>query len=170
MFNRFLPLVVLSSSLAVGLVSQPAFANNAQSLVGTWVNQDANTRGITKVEVTGTPGNYQIRTFGQCSPTDCDWGNSSLITYGSSVSDTTHNYGTTTYNPGFATTNLTLESSGGTLTVNSFTRFTDNSGRQNYHGKYTFRKQLVIKPPVIKTPIERPIIDLPIKNPGIKLP
>ncbi len=42
---------------------------------GIWVNQDANTRGLTKVKVKVTGNTPYVHGFGSCSPRDCDWGN-----------------------------------------------------------------------------------------------
>jgi hypothetical protein len=36
-----------------------------------WVNEDPNTRGITKLAI---KNNGTVRAFGSCHPTDCDWG------------------------------------------------------------------------------------------------
>ncbi|MEM6321238.1 MAG: hypothetical protein AAF960_26510 [Bacteroidota bacterium] len=47
------------------------------SVGGNWVNVDGNTRGITKMSITQN-GNT-IHLFGSCSPTDCDWGKTSLF-------------------------------------------------------------------------------------------
>lgn len=45
---------------------------------GTWKNTDPNTSGLTKIiaETNGTPS---IHAYGQCSPTDCDWGTATAI-------------------------------------------------------------------------------------------
>jgi cathepsin L len=42
---------------------------------GNWTNIDPNTRGITKINVSNTAAYPVIHAYGQCSPTDCDWGN-----------------------------------------------------------------------------------------------
>jgi cathepsin K len=51
---------------------------NCSRFAGTWKNIDANTGGVTRIiaETTGTPS---IRTFGKCSPSDCDWGTATAI-------------------------------------------------------------------------------------------
>lgn len=43
---------------------------------GTWVNTNANTRSITKVVVSNNGKN--VRVYGKCSPRDCDWGTKTL--------------------------------------------------------------------------------------------
>jgi cathepsin K len=42
---------------------------------GNWKNVDPNTKGITKIIATSN----MIHAYGQCSPTDCDWGNTAAI-------------------------------------------------------------------------------------------
>ncbi|HLO88557.1 MAG TPA: hypothetical protein VK203_26605 [Nostocaceae cyanobacterium] len=129
--NSFI-LSIASASLASVVIS-PAMAAPAD-FVGTWVNTNPNTGGITRVVITSAGGNkLNIEAFGKCQPSDCKWGKTNLVTYGNSVQDANHRYGTATYNPGFAETLLTLDlRNKNALTVQNFTRFTDNSGRQNY--------------------------------------
>jgi hypothetical protein len=146
------------ATAVTAMAGTPAFAGPASTMVGTWVNTDSSTRGITKLVITETGNTYEVHGFGKCSPTDCDWGKKPMTTYGSNVSDVTHQVGTAIYNPGFSESTLTMEQSGGQIIVHDFTRFTDNSGRQNYHARYTLRK-VTPKPigtPVIKTPIKLP--------------
>jgi hypothetical protein len=145
--------LAMTTALAVTAMNAPAFAGSASTMVGTWMNVDRNTRGITKVIITESVNQYEIQAFGSCSPTDCDWGKSALTTYGTSVSDVTHKAGTVQFNPGFAQTTLTLKQSGNQISLDGFTRFTDNSARQNYHNHHNFRRAFVR--PVIINPINR---------------
>jgi hypothetical protein len=145
--------LAMTTALAVTAINAPAFAGSASTMVGTWVNVDRNTRGITKVIITESGNQYEIQAFGSCSPTDCDWGKSALTTYGENVQDATHKAGTTQFNPGFAQTLLTVKQAGNQINLDGFTRFTDNSGRQNYHNRHTLRKSFVR--PVIINPINR---------------
>jgi hypothetical protein len=145
------------ATAVTAMAGAPAFAGPASTMVGTWV-ADSSSNGITRLVIAETGNTYEVHGFGKCSPTDCDWGKKPMTTYGSSVSDATHQVGTATYTPGFAETTLTMEQSGSQMVVHSFTRFTDNSGRQNYHARYTMRKvkpKLIVNP-VIKTPIKLP--------------
>ncbi len=150
--------LAIATALTATTIAAPTLAGPASTMVGTWVNTDSSTRGITKLVITETGNSYEAHGFGKCSPTDCDWGKKQMMTYGSNVSDATHQVGTATYNPGFAETILTMEQSGGQIVVRDFTRFTDNSGRQNYYARYTLRKAkpVAVVPPVIKTPIKLP--------------
>jgi hypothetical protein len=145
--------LAMTTALAVAAMNAPAFAGSANTMVGTWVNVDRNTRGITKVIITESGNQYEIQAFGSCSPTDCDWGKSALTTYGDSVQDATHKAGTAQFNPGFAQTLLTVKQTGNQINLDGFTRFTDNSGRQNYHNRHTLRKAFVRLAPI--NPISR---------------
>lgn len=44
---------------------------------GTWVNTNKNTRGITKIIVSNN--GKKVRVYGKCSPKDCDWGTKTLL-------------------------------------------------------------------------------------------
>ena len=114
-----------------------------RDFVGTWVNTNSNTRGITKLVVRRVSGNrLVIRAYGSCSPKDCDWGRARLTTYGNSVQDRNHRSATTTYNKSFANTFLTINLRGrDRLSLQSFTQFKDKSNRQNYTSRAVFRKR-----------------------------
>ncbi|MBL7814658.1 MAG: hypothetical protein JNL70_06600 [Saprospiraceae bacterium] len=51
---------------------------------GNWKNIDANTGGITKMNVTQTIAYPVIHAYGKCSPSDCDWGNAVAVALPSS--------------------------------------------------------------------------------------
>ncbi|MBD2666620.1 hypothetical protein B6N60_02084 [Richelia sinica FACHB-800] len=147
MLKRSLTLAASSLALATALVS-PAVAAPSD-FVGTWVNKDTNTRGITRLVITSGGGNtLNIQVFGKCHPTDCDWGSTSLVTYGLNVQDNDHTYGTANYNQGFSNNILTINLGGQQVMLQSFTQFLDNSGRQNYYSRDYFQKSTKIKFPV----------------------
>lgn len=133
--------LAITATLATFALSKPTIAAPAD-FIGTWVNTDSSTRGITKVVVTSAGSNkLNIETFGKCHPTDCAWGKVILPTYGSSVTDPNHRAATAAYDAGFSKTLLTLQLNRPTsLTLNSYTLFTDNSNRQPYYSLNTFKK------------------------------
>lgn len=140
-------------AVSVALVGSGVSAAIAapQDFVGTWVNTNSNTSGITRLVVTRQGSNLRIQTFGKCHPTDCDWGTVGLVTYGKNVQDADHTAATALYKPGFANTLLTLELAGAgrnQINLQSFTQFTDNSGRQNYFDRDTF-KRAVLTPKLV---------------------
>lgn len=141
MLKRSLAVAAVGTVLSIGSIT-PSLAA-PRDFVGTWVNTNSNTRGITKLVVRRAGGNrLVVRVFGSCSPRDCDWGRARLTTYGSSVQDRNHRSATTTYNMNFANTFLTINLRGrDRMSLQSFTQFKDNSNRQNYTSRAVFRKR-----------------------------
>jgi len=141
MLKRSLAVAAVGTVLSIGSIT-PSLAA-PRDFVGTWVNTNSNTRGITKLVVRRAGGNrLVVRVFGSCSPRDCDWGRARLTTYGSSVQDKNHRSATTTYNKNFANTFLTINLRGrNRMSLQSFTQFKDNSNRQNYTSRAVFRKR-----------------------------
>jgi hypothetical protein len=133
--------LAITATLGTLALSNPAIAAPAD-FIGTWVNTDSSTRGITKVVIHSAGGNkLKIQTFGKCHPTDCDWGTVSLPSYGTSVTDPNHQAATANYNAGFSQTLLTLQLAGTrNLSLNSYTLFTDRSNRQPYYSLNRFKK------------------------------
>lgn len=146
MLKRSLTIAAITA-LATTLVS-PALAAPAD-FVGTWVNKDANTRGVTRLVVTSAGGNkLNIQVFGKCHPTDCEWGTKPLVTYGINVQDPNHNYATANYNQGFSNSLLTFSYGGSEVLFQGYTQFLDNSGRQNYYSREYFQRESKVKIPV----------------------
>ncbi|MBH8554479.1 hypothetical protein I8751_19350 [Nostocaceae cyanobacterium CENA357] len=141
-----------SLTLATGAILSAALLSPALAapadFVGTWVNKDANTRGVTRLVITSAGSNkLNIRVFGQCHPSDCDWGTKPLLTYGVNVQDTNHSYATANYNKGFANSLLTLNHAGQQVMLQGYTQFLDNSGRQNYYSREYFQRQTKVRVP-----------------------
>jgi hypothetical protein len=142
MLKRSITISACGTLFAAGLVA-PAFAA-PQDFVGTWVNVDSNTRGITRFVVTAPqPNTLKVQAFGKCHPTDCAFGSTQLITYGNNVQDPDHKEATAVYHQSFANDFLTFALGGSNknqISLQSFTQFTDNSGRQNYFAQYRFKR------------------------------
>jgi hypothetical protein len=64
--------------LLVVLFLQLSLAYAAAPLAGKWVNIDANTNSITRLEVTKGADGWVIHAWGKCGPPDCDWGTTPL--------------------------------------------------------------------------------------------
>ncbi|WP_221091512.1 hypothetical protein [Deinococcus aquaedulcis] len=132
----------LLAALALGtlMVPQRALAAPAD-MVGTWVNGNVTTNGITRINVTRTAaGQLSVQVFGRCHPNDCDWGQAPMLTYGLTVSDSNHFTASAVFNKGFANTVLVMNFAKGRLDVHALTQFTDGSGRQNYATRETFAR------------------------------
>jgi hypothetical protein len=152
MLKRALSLAAASVALTAAFASPTLAAPS--DFVGTWVNKDANTRGITRLVITSAGGNkLNIRVFGQCHPQDCDWGTTTLATYGVNVQDANHGYGSANYNKGFANTFLGLSNTGNQIMIQGYTQFLDNSGRQNYYSREYFQKAPAVRLPIQRLPI-----------------
>lgn len=101
----------------------------ATSLDGTWKNKDTNTKGITRLIISGNQ--TKIQTYGSCSPKDCDWGKVNLVKSGSSC--------IATYTPSFATKKMTITPYGsGQLKVTLYTDYKDS--RKDKTVVYYFKK------------------------------
>ena len=143
----------LCAAAAAGLAgARPAQATPAQFL-GTWLNADPGTRGIVRLQITAGVHGMGVQTFGACVPTACDMGLTGLTTYGGSIADPDHKFGTAAYNFDFKQTALTFQLlDANTMVVDDYNLFTDGSGRQNYHSRELFKK-LLIKPLPFLQPI-----------------
>lgn len=135
--NSLIAAAILTSALSF----QPTALAAPADFAGTWVNARPTTNGITRVNVTtNAAGALEVQVFGRCSPSDCDWGKASVLTYGANVSDANHWTATAVYSKGFANTILVMNLRGKTMTVQSLTQFTDGSNRQNYTTTEAFTK------------------------------
>ncbi|MGZ3769147.1 MAG: hypothetical protein ACXVCP_06700 [Bdellovibrio sp.] len=132
---KFLKTVLFS--LGFAMVSSHALATTSD-FIGTWVNINPSTKGIVRIVIDSS---YNIRLFGACTPTPCDYGSVPMITYGSSVSDTNHTAGTAKFSFSFKMVEAVVyRNTPNMLILADFNQFTDNSGRQNYWMNERFRK------------------------------
>lgn len=143
-----------------------AFAQTSQ-FEGNWENVNSGTGGITrlnlrKFELFGL-NIITLRVFGQCVPTDCDWGAVTATAYAPNVSSNLENTAralTATYNPGFAVRIVAIRPiSGERLQVEVYTRFTDNSGRTNYNATYIFKREGIAADCLAYNPQDLRIVD-----------
>lgn len=97
---------------------------------GNWVNADAKTRNLARIEIEG----MNVHPFGACSPTPCDWGmlpaKSSTIQAGTVRRAALVAIHTTKAERNTITILLDPD---GRLSVDVLTHFTDNSGRKDYN-------------------------------------
>jgi hypothetical protein len=125
------------------MIATPALAAGLNNFVGTWKNLNPATRSIAKVEIKRSGSMLQIRPYGACTPTPCDWGAQPGIAYAPKVSSnllTAANAATAVFKTGFSVTTLTLVAHGRRLSVASFTHFTDGSRRTDHDNFETFGK------------------------------
>lgn len=114
------------------------------NISGNWVNEDANTRGITKLSINANK--TIIHPYGACSPNDCDWGDIRL-----NASSQTRNSYTASHDPGFKVTKLVVTAlSAERIKVTTNTTFRDSRKPQKH--TYYFKRAL------IRVPIPKPRI------------
>lgn len=116
--------------------------SKADDFLGVWTNVDCGTNGVTRLVISkaGLPNVLRIRTFGKCTPTDCDWGTERLFLYGANVSDTDYQHATATYDQRQIVSLLALEfEDDGRLAFRLYTRFKKGS-RQFFHSHDHFRR------------------------------
>jgi hypothetical protein len=108
-------------------------------LDGDWKNLDPNTRGIDVIVIAGK----KIHPFGTCHPKDCDWGVIKAKSFASSVDSADISKLVAKKYNGFDTVEITISLVDfGTLRVDTFTHFTDGSGRADYSAVYYFHRSV----------------------------
>ena len=112
----------------------------AASLPAIWINPAATGNVRAVILSVGPSGLLQVHGYGYCSPVPCNWGTVTGITFGPSVSATTGGTFLAPYTFGFENKLLdgTVNAAGTRLTVQTWTEFTDHSGRSNYVSTDTF--------------------------------
>lgn len=129
--------------LLLFLMTSIVFAD-LNAFAGQWVNTDPYTRGITTLNITMNDSQVNVQAWGKASPSDIDWGVVPGYAYAGSVSDNLFSAAqvvSATYMTGFSETTLLIRPQGPEqLSVEVLTRFTDNSGRANFHAFYRFRR------------------------------
>jgi len=118
---------------------QPAVVS-VNPLVGTWNNVDHATRDIVKITISGSGSALKVELFGACVPTPCDWGTVSAIAYAANVSSSPAVAFSANYSFGFSKVVVAGHLSGKDLILETFTDFTDGSGRSNYYASNTMAK------------------------------
>ncbi|HEY8186177.1 MAG TPA: hypothetical protein VIF64_08915 [Pyrinomonadaceae bacterium] len=108
---------------------------------GLWINSDSSNRGVTRLQIsTGPP--VRVRAWGECHPSDCDWGTVDGYAYGPNInSNLTSSTQTISavFRSDFSERIVVIRSPGrGSLEADVYTRFTDNSGRTAYASRYSF--------------------------------
>ncbi len=126
----------------LAVIGTTVIAGMAQAMpadfVGTWTNLNPSTRGIVKVVITPA---LQMQNFGACTPALCDMGAVQMVTYGNSVADLNHKFGTAHYDLSFKKIEVVAKLTGNKImTVETFNRFIDGSGRQNYYSGERYKK------------------------------
>jgi len=139
----------------IGCASMDQFA-------GRWTNADTNTGGMTTLQIGVSGDSADVHAWGKCHPSDCDWGSVSFNAFAPDVSSDLASKAIAlmgVFDAGFSETTVIIKPSGSQLSVQSFTRFKDNSGRSNYVSNYIFQKSLNFSKikPILLNPIKIPL-------------
>jgi hypothetical protein len=111
----------------------------AAALPAVWINTAAS-GNVRAVVLTRSGALLRVHAYGYCSPDPCNWGTVTGITFGAGVSATAGGTFLAPYAFGFANKLLdgTVNAAGTLLSVETWTEFTDHSGRSNYDTTETF--------------------------------
>jgi hypothetical protein len=112
--------------------AQPATVS-AASLIGTWKNVNPATRDIVQVVIAASGAGISVNVYGACSPTPCNWGAVAGIAYAANVSATPAVAFSAQYSFSFAQVEVVGHHNGKHMTLQTFTNFTDGSGRSNLY-------------------------------------
>jgi len=113
----------------------PTVSGTIADFPGLWINIDAATGGITKVEIQAVSNGLSIHPWGSCTPTDCDWGARTF--------QVNTNPFTITWTESFCIRTQTYSHlSNGRLHIHCLTHYTDWSGRVDTEEDYYFQKSV----------------------------
>ena len=104
-------------------------------MAGTWNACDHATRNLVRIVVVPSGAEITVHAFGACSPTPCDWGAVPGLVYAADVSSTAAIAFTAQYRFSFSQVIVTGFLDNGSLIVETFTHFTDKSGRSDYYAR-----------------------------------
>lgn len=105
---------------------------SADDMIGSWVNVDPSTDGMTAVVIDKPGALYTVHGFGACVPTDCDWGPEPAWFVRGGLR--------AVHEPGFKTNTMTVRLlPGGLLGIHSENVFHDGTDR-DYVAETTFRR------------------------------
>ncbi len=102
-------------------------------LLGVWNNVDKSTRDIVKVVIAASGAGISVDVFGACSPTPCNWGSVSGMAYAANVGAIPAVAFSAQYKFSFALVTVVGDLQGSQLALETFTQFTDGSGRSNLY-------------------------------------
>ena len=129
---KYLPSLA-GAILALFCFTIPASADLGDFL-GSWVNADPNTGGITHVTIEKVgPWHVKVHVFGSCHPTDCDWGSVLGHAYTEGVGSPEVKSIVAEFTSSFSQDTIVFrEGHNGSIRMELFVAFTDGSGRNDY--------------------------------------
>jgi hypothetical protein len=116
---------------------------------GKWSNTDRQTRGIARVEIRTVGKQLRLHVFAHCSPNACDWGEVDARAYGPNVSANLRNSTRAVmaqFETNFSRSVVVARPEGtNRLVIETFTAFTDSSGRTDYQSFDTMERAVASK-------------------------
>lgn len=109
-------------------------------LIGTWHNVDHSTRDLVKIVISASGAGITVNPFGACVPTPCNWGAAPGTAYAPNVSSSQAEAFSAYFTFGFAKVEVVGHLRKHELLVETFTVFTDGSGRSNLYTSDTMVK------------------------------
>src|SRR5690606_13052166 len=97
--------------------------NLSKDLNGLWINEDDQTRNITKCNIRYDNNQFHVQIWGACVPIDCEWGERASY----EVEKETNIF-SLFWDQGFAERSFTFEMIDGRLKLTEKSEYKDNSG------------------------------------------
>jgi len=142
--NRFAPAAPGSTTTAATLATDYPAGDSLRPLngfVGDWHNTAADPQGILELDITRAgDGSLLVHEFGACTPTPCDNGTASSISFGGNPLAHNGSKVLVPFEYSFQRELDTMSLSGHTLKVVERFEFTDGSGRPNIINTETFTR------------------------------
>jgi hypothetical protein len=145
---------IIIVSLFILVSAEAAPLNDFQ---GYWVNIDANTRGITKVDIKVSGNDVTVQAWGQCHPQDCDWGRVRGTAYASNVSSSVARDTralTAVFTQSFKRTFVIIQPArNNQIRIESYDEFLGSDRRTNYTQSYVMKRFQVATGPLTTQPM-----------------
>ncbi|MGD0095151.1 MAG: hypothetical protein ABSB60_01565 [Terracidiphilus sp.] len=109
-------------------------------LVGTWHNVDKSTRDLVRIVISASGSSITVNPYGACVPNPCNWGAAPGTVYAPNVSSSKAEAFSANFTFGFAKVEVVGHLHKHELLVETFTIFTDGSGRSNLYTSDTMVK------------------------------
>ncbi len=132
--NEFKSPSHIAESLEPNLVVLPA------PLIGDWHNVSASTRDLVRIVISASGSGISVNPYGACSPTPCNWGAAPGTVYAPNVSSSHAEAFSANFTFSFAKVEVVGHLHKHELLVETFTIFTDGSGRSNLYTSDTMVK------------------------------
>jgi hypothetical protein len=141
MTHKALGTILLFALVLIGGCSGPSGPirdiPKAEAFIGTWINEDENTGGITKVVIRTDTSTIFVHMWGKCIPIDCDWREETTT-----IEDADDNQLSLEWNQGFVIITQVLHYlDDGRLKVDSHAHYIDDSGRPDSDFTEYFAKE-----------------------------